>query len=157
MSTNHVGENIQVRIVRHPTVIRQVTHEKIILVMLNIRKWRRSTGQFQQQVQRNVFWEFDITFRRVIMTDGTPMPKVIEKIVTFWTSEFDRISKRKILGFLFSFFPNETIAKQRGYRFKNNPEIKLFDDLDLTFQLAVNTAQYGRVFEDRWVRVDLSN
>jgi len=61
----------------------------------------------------------------------------------------DAQSNRENRYILNNFFPNETIAKQRGYRFKNNPEIKLFDDLDLTFQLAVNTAQYGRVFEDR--------
>ncbi|CAF3985134.1 unnamed protein product [Rotaria magnacalcarata] len=42
-----------------------------------------------------------------------------------------------------------TVAEKRGYRYQTNPEIQLFDGLNLTFQLAINTAQYGRVFQDR--------
>ncbi|CAF4439451.1 unnamed protein product, partial [Rotaria magnacalcarata] len=44
------------------------------------------------------------------------------------------------------FFPNASVAEKRGYRYQTNPEIQLFDGLNLTFQLAINTAQYGRVF-----------
>lgn len=41
-------------------------------------------------------------------------------------------------------------AKKRGYILKNNPAVKLFSDLNFTLNLAINTAQYGRVFEDRY-------
>ncbi len=40
-------------------------------------------------------------------------------------------------------------AKARGYTFKNNPSVKIFADLNFTLNLAVNTAQYGRTFQDR--------
>lgn len=40
-------------------------------------------------------------------------------------------------------------AKARGYIFKNNPSVNIFADLNLTLNLAVNTAQYGRIFQDR--------
>ena len=40
-------------------------------------------------------------------------------------------------------------SRQRGFRLKNNPVVKMFEDLDLDLELAVNTAQYGRVFQDR--------
>lgn len=46
-------------------------------------------------------------------------------------------------------FANETVALQRDYRFENNPEVKLFDDIDLKLRLAINTAQLSRTFEDR--------
>jgi hypothetical protein len=43
--------------------------------------------------------------------------------------------------------PNQ--ANVRGYVFRNNPAVKIFPDLNMTLNLAINTAQYGRVFQDR--------
>ncbi|CAM2699620.1 unnamed protein product [Rotaria socialis] len=70
------------------------------------------------------------------------------------TSDYDgwNVSSKNNSGNLYimkEFFPNASVAEQRGYRYKANPEIQLFDSLNLTFQLAINTAQYGRVFQDR--------
>ena len=42
-----------------------------------------------------------------------------------------------------------TEATSRGYVYKTNPNVKLFSDLDLKLNLAIITAQYGRVFQDR--------
>jgi hypothetical protein len=47
---------------------------------------------------------------------------------------------------------NAADAQNRGYILKNNPEVKLFADLDFKVKLAVNTAQYGRVFQDRFAK-----
>ena len=47
-------------------------------------------------------------------------------------------------------FDNDAAARQRGYIFKNNPQIKVFGDADFTLRLAINTAQYGRTFQDRY-------
>jgi hypothetical protein len=46
-------------------------------------------------------------------------------------------------------FANDAQAKGRGYVFKNDPQVKLFGDADFTLQLAIDTAQYGRTFQDR--------
>ncbi|GFO44396.1 protein dd3-3-like [Plakobranchus ocellatus] len=45
--------------------------------------------------------------------------------------------------------PTEKNAKARGFIVKNNPVVKLFDGVDLNLRLAINTAQFGRVFQDR--------
>ena len=40
-------------------------------------------------------------------------------------------------------------ATKRGYTFKNKPTVNIFADLDFKLNLAINTAQLGRVFQDR--------
>lgn len=45
-------------------------------------------------------------------------------------------------------------ANKRGYVFKNKPTVNIFNDLDFGLKLAINTAQYGRVFEDRLVWIN---
>jgi hypothetical protein len=42
-----------------------------------------------------------------------------------------------------------TSALNRGYVLKNNPQVQIFSDMNFKLNLAINTAQYGRVFQDR--------
>ncbi|CAF0997043.1 unnamed protein product [Didymodactylos carnosus] len=54
------------------------------------------------------------------------------------------------IGIFDEFFANQkTVQQQRGYTFKSNPTIKLFNNVSFNLKLAINTAQYGRVFQDR--------
>ena len=46
-------------------------------------------------------------------------------------------------------------ARERGYYHQNDPQLKVFDDMDFKIALAYNTDQLGRVFEDRTHRISI--
>ncbi|XP_045164195.2 protein DD3-3-like [Mercenaria mercenaria] len=46
-------------------------------------------------------------------------------------------------------FNNYTDAENRGYVFKGDPEVKIFEEGTFNFRLAIDTSQFGRTFQDR--------
>jgi hypothetical protein len=58
-------------------------------------------------------------------------------------------SNGKTMPIMPEYFGNNTAALNRGYRFQNNPQVQIMPGIDMKLQLAINTAEYSRVFEDR--------
>jgi hypothetical protein len=52
-------------------------------------------------------------------------------------------------------FSNYTIAEKRGYVFKGDPEVKIFEEGTFNFRLALDTSQFGRTFQDRYLFIIL--
>ncbi|KAL4227007.1 hypothetical protein ACF0H5_014983 [Mactra antiquata] len=46
-------------------------------------------------------------------------------------------------------FQDQDVAASRGYVFKGDPEVKIFEEGTFNFRLAVDTSQFARTFQDR--------
>ena len=44
---------------------------------------------------------------------------------------------------------NQNDANSRGFIFKNKPNVQIFSDFNFSLNLAIDTSQYGRTFQDR--------
>lgn len=78
--------------------------------------------------------------------------------VTMYANPLEPIPDSKIM-----YFPDMETQKDRDYTIRNNPQVDMFGSLlekagatkKIKLQLAVNTAQYGRTFQDRTHRFEL--
>lgn len=64
-----------------------------------------------------------------------------------WEGDFKDVDDELAKASGFKGDPGE--GQRRGFKLKGNPVVKIFDDVDFDLELAVNTAQFGRVFQDR--------